>query len=312
MMSLFHRKLSNKNLRSGLIEKKLRKTGAFFANRLSWVLIGYLLILAAGWALVWDLRVLLAGWKGGMPKDLIGWGEFEIRSWIWKFCVFLPIGAALAIDGSRWLGRRCGLRLVAGIGLGVGIALEIIRAVVLREPVLLANLLLAIVGTVSGMLAPRMRELPPVLFRGALAAYLVALTLGEGWSFDFKLPTFNLSGLWTMNRIWSSQDALPSLLLLGDELLNLWIGAPLGALLVLGFGRNWSLRTVLSRAALFGLGVSLTMEGMQLFVPERVSSLCDVVCNTLGAISGGAAFYMMEKYYRQRMEDVGSSRIVNT
>jgi len=62
---------------------------------------------------------------------------------------------------------------------------------------------------------------------------------------------------------------------------------------MIGFGRDWSLCNVLFCSTLFGLGVILTAEGMQLFLPERVSLLCDVVCNTLGAAIGGVGIWVI-------------------
>ena len=66
-----------------------------------------------------------------------------------------------------------------------------------------------------------------------------------------------------------------------EFLLNVAMFAPLGLLLVLTFGARffWV-------AALGGIALSLSLEGLQQFIPSRVPDVRDLVANGLGGIIG--------------------------
>jgi glycopeptide antibiotics resistance protein len=74
-----------------------------------------------------------------------------------------------------------------------------------------------------------------------------------------------------------------------DVLGNLVLFLPLG-LAVAGTVGHWAPVARLSAGALFGLGLSIGVELVQLGVPGRASDVDDVIFNTVGAVVGAAAY----------------------
>jgi VanZ family protein len=72
-----------------------------------------------------------------------------------------------------------------------------------------------------------------------------------------------------------------------DALLNLVGFAPLGFFAAAVIRRRrWSIRSAVAGALLLGLGLSLGIELLQVFLPGRVSSAMDLVSNVLGTAAG--------------------------
>jgi len=79
-----------------------------------------------------------------------------------------------------------------------------------------------------------------------------------------------------------------------DAFLNVVVYVPLGALSFLYSARRHSRPAAAAAAILTGLLLSLGMELLQVFVPERTSSLLDVACNVTGASLGALAAWRLE------------------
>jgi hypothetical protein len=88
-----------------------------------------------------------------------------------------------------------------------------------------------------------------------------------------------------------------------DVVVNLVGFVPVGLLLVWAL-RRWTSRT--SRAALFwmassiGLGLSLTIEMVQAFLPGRVSSAKDVALNATGTVLGALFAFAVDRLGKER------------
>jgi len=74
-----------------------------------------------------------------------------------------------------------------------------------------------------------------------------------------------------------------------DIAINVLAYVPLGTLATLFFRQRGEARPAIWKAA-FGAAVSAAMEFLQLFIPNRVSSVLDVVTNTAGTAVGAFAF----------------------
>ena len=95
---------------------------------------------------------------------------------------------------------------------------------------------------------------------------------------------------------WRTQGISPAEFLLAkipppywtwfDVLINIAGYAPLGFLLNLGFWRQSWRKTGWLWAVLMGSGLSLAMEFLQIFLPQRVSSNTDWLLNTAGVLLG--------------------------
>src|SRR5207244_120126 len=70
-----------------------------------------------------------------------------------------------------------------------------------------------------------------------------------------------------------------------DALRNLALFAGLGAVWVVT-SVSGKVREEIHRATLVAVGLSVTVEGLQVFSPVRTASLVDVTTNTLGALAG--------------------------
>ncbi len=81
----------------------------------------------------------------------------------------------------------------------------------------------------------------------------------------------------------------PRYLSKSDLIANFLIYVPFGLLLAFGlkarFRRVWTLS---GATILYGMALSFSMESLQLFLPNRVSSLTDVAMNTAGAAAGAS------------------------
>ena len=117
---------------------------------------------------------------------------------------------------------------------------------------------------------------PLTLLYGALIVY-ASLYPFEGWREPSSSVWRFLSLPWP--RWWTAFDLWA----------NLLGYMPLGAFVFIAAVRSgWRARTAWLCASLFGLGLSLVMETLQNFLPQRVPSNVDAVLNLSGAAVGAA------------------------
>ena len=121
---------------------------------------------------------------------------------------------------------------------------------------------------------------PRQRFLAARLAYVVIVLLATLTQLDFS-PDLAAAGqrlarAFTPSLGW--RDAI-------DALRNLALFAGLGAVWVVT-SVSGKVREEIHRATLVGLGLSATVEGLQVFSPVRTASLVDVTTNTLGTLGG--------------------------
>ena len=97
----------------------------------------------------------------------------------------------------------------------------------------------------------------------------------SGWRDTGVSPFTFLEGGWP--RYWTAFDLLA----------NVAVYLPLGFFLTLAIGRLPGRYTALIVAALLTAGVSFGMESIQTWLPSRVPSNVDLVCNSFGGLLGG-------------------------
>ena len=104
------------------------------------------------------------------------------------------------------------------------------------------------------------------------------------WHFDF-----DRSGA---NPLWVLLDAWPrgiDRFVLRDAAINLLLYFPLGMAAFLAVVRRHGRLVALDAALLIALGLSASMEMLQIYDPGRTCSLFDVCCNVSGAAAGAIA-----------------------
>ncbi len=81
----------------------------------------------------------------------------------------------------------------------------------------------------------------------------------------------------------------PRYITLDDILINLIAYVPLGFLLALGLRARFGAGVAVAIATLLAVATSLSMEGMQMFLPSRIASNIDLLANGAGALFGALA-----------------------
>jgi VanZ family protein len=117
------------------------------------------------------------------------------------------------------------------------------------------------------------------LSRMLLGAYLCALLYGSlypwtGWRASGGSALSFITDGWP--RYWTGFDLLA----------NLVLYIPLGALCCASLRRRGNARSTALGCTLAAAIVSISIEGLQHFMPGRVPSLADLVANTVGAFTG--------------------------
>ncbi len=119
-------------------------------------------------------------------------------------------------------------------------------------------------------------------YRGSLAVWLLLIAYASLYPFGpLRLP---------------SPDALaefatrPRYVVPFDVALNVLAYFPVGVLGTLHFSGAGVRPSALAKALAFGVALSFAMEGCQLFIPGRVSSIYDVLSNGAGTLLGALAF----------------------
>ncbi|MBM4197380.1 MAG: VanZ family protein [Gammaproteobacteria bacterium] len=116
------------------------------------------------------------------------------------------------------------------------------------------------------------------LARRLLAVSVALILYGSLYPFDFSSSgTVGLGEVFALKR--------PSR---GDLLANLLLYAPLGFCIASGYAWR-SVSRPLESAAIAGLALAMLVEGLQGYLPARVSSGTDVLLNGLSAVGGAAA-----------------------
>lgn len=91
-----------------------------------------------------------------------------------------------------------------------------------------------------------------------------------------------------------------------DIALNIFAYMPLGMLACLYFRQGSDRPRAILRATALGAGLSFTMEALQLFVPNRVSSFYDLAANAAGALLG--ALMLADPLYSLVTRPLGEMR----
>jgi len=136
-------------------------------------------------------------------------------------------------------------------------------------------------------------------YRGSLGVWLLLLAYASLYPFFSLRPP-------PSDWLREFFSFAPRYLVRSDIAFNVIAYIPLGTLGCLYFGNLPNARFPVSKAVALGAGFSLAMELMQLFIPNRVSSLVDITCNTAGTVIGAVAF--LWPFYTNITEPLGEAR----
>ena len=103
------------------------------------------------------------------------------------------------------------------------------------------------------------------------------------WHFDFDRSSAN--PLWVLLHAWPEGI---DRWVLRDAAINLLLYFPLGVAAFLAAARRHGRLVAFDAALLIALGLSASMEMLQIYDPGRTCSLFDVLCNVAGAAAGAA------------------------
>ncbi len=119
-------------------------------------------------------------------------------------------------------------------------------------------------------------------YRGSLAVWALLIAYASLYPFfPPRLPSAELV---------TAALTIPRYIIRSDIAFNVVAYVPLGMLACLHFGGAAAGRNAVWKAIGLGAAFSFAMEALQLFLPHRVSSVVDVITNTIGAAIGAAAF----------------------
>jgi len=104
------------------------------------------------------------------------------------------------------------------------------------------------------------------------------------WHFDFQVSGAN--PLWVLLHAWTPEFDLYAV---RDAAINLALYFPLGMAAFLAVARRHGRLVAFSAALLLALGLSASMEMLQIYDPGRECDLFDVLCNVSGAAAGAVA-----------------------
>src|ERR1035437_3655304 len=135
------------------------------------------------------------------------------------------------------------------------------------------------------------RDIPPAALRETLVYRLLLLVIAlivygslYPWHFDFDRS--NTNPLWVLLHAWPQGIDRWAL---RDAATNLLLYFPLGMAAFLAAARRHGRLVAFDAALLIALGLSTSMEMLQIYDPGRTCSLFDVFCNVSGAAAGAAA-----------------------
>jgi len=142
-------------------------------------------------------------------------------------------------------------------------------------------------------------------YRGSLAVWLLLLGYASLYPFfPLRLPPSD----WAREFFaFSSRYLIRS-----DIAFNVIAYVPLGTLACLYFRNQPEPRFPVLKSVALGAGFSLAMELAQLYVPNRVSSLVDIGCNTAGTILGALAYFgPIYTYITQPLGEVRERQVIS-
>jgi VanZ family protein len=116
------------------------------------------------------------------------------------------------------------------------------------------------------------------------------IVYGSLYPWDFHSRQFSGSPFLLLLDSWP--DRL-SVNLLRDAIINVLLYIPLGAAAFLAFAQKYRAVIGIVGAVLIGFALSTSVEIVQLFEPQRVSSLLDVMTNTAGSLIGAIAAWIL-------------------
>ena len=119
-------------------------------------------------------------------------------------------------------------------------------------------------------------------YRGSAVVWALLLAYASLYPFyPLRLPSPEAAGNFFLK---------PRYLMAGDIVMNVAAYIPLGTLACLYFRQAGDGGRAILKAAGLAAAFSFLMEAAQLFVPNRVASLYDVLANAAGALAGALAF----------------------
>jgi len=122
----------------------------------------------------------------------------------------------------------------------------------------------------------------PSRYGGSLAVWLLLLAYASLYPFlPLRLPPGNFL---------QEAVAVPRYLMRSDVLFNILAYIPFGTLATLFFRQRGAAGRAIGKAVAMAALFSLSMETAQLFIPNRVASVIDLLCNTGGALIGALVF----------------------
>ena len=116
------------------------------------------------------------------------------------------------------------------------------------------------------------------------------------WHFDFDRSDAN--PLWVLLHSWPRGVSRS---VLRDTAINLLLYSPLGMAAFLAAARRHGRSIAFGAALLIALGLSASMEMLQIYDPGRTCSLADVLCNVSGAAAGAAAALVLRPKLESRL-----------
>jgi VanZ family protein len=119
-------------------------------------------------------------------------------------------------------------------------------------------------------------------YRGSLAVWLLLLAYASLYPFyPLRLPQPEAA---------IELFLKPRYIVRSDIAFNIVAYVPLGMLACLYFRQAGERTRAILKATALGAALSFLMEAIQLFIPNRVSSIYDVIANSFGALLGALAF----------------------
>ncbi len=135
-------------------------------------------------------------------------------------------------------------------------------------------------------------------YRGSAAVWMLLIAYASLYPFlPLRLPAPEaVAGFFSRPRFVTEFDIA----------LNILAYVPLGALACLYFRQARGAAGAIPRAAALGAAFSFAMETCQLFIPNRVASIYDVLANSGGAFLGALAF--LDPFYSLATRPLGELR----
>lgn len=244
-------------------------------------------------------KFLLPEYWGDGKKDVL------------KIVTFIPIGVFLAAVAKGPTTVKGIIVRAIGGGLTFGLVNQIGWFFLPARSVSATALVLNILGTLAGASPLCFHYLHRRLLGILTAGYGLCFLIAATWPWNFSLRAAALPRLF--QRIeWLHFPRGIAMWELKDDALNSLITVPLGLLAASYILRHGSGRRALTSAIALAMGCSLTVEGLQCFLPTRTPSFSDITLNTLGGLAGGAiAYYLERRHFTASSSSIYANRQEN-